>query len=248
MIISSALGHGRWGNNLFALAVVYATARRFNQPYLIPTWKYAHVFEGDFVQSDNLPDLPKYTESHFHYAPIPNMQDMDLVGYYQSHLYFEDFAEEIRQKLTFKLDIQEKLQEKWGHILSQNAAFAHVRRTDYLGLEHVYNILGTEYYDHAAMKHFPENQLFIIFSDDVAWCKENFKGKNVFFAEGSDIEDMCLMTMCPAGGIIANSSFSWWGAYLNPSPTKAIVAPKVWFNPNAGYNTVNLIPKTWHTI
>ena len=106
----------------------------------------------------------------------------------------------------------------------------HIRRTDYLDLDH-HNSLGLEYYEESLSK-FEDNRTVIIFSDDPSWCKEQklFDSDRFLVAEGnSQYIDMCLMTLC-VGHIIANSSFSWWGAWL--AKTEKVIAPKNWFSGN----------------
>lgn len=92
------------------------------------------------------------------------------------------------------------------------------------------------------------SKLYYVVSDDLAWCRENFKGDRFIFPNGSEIEDLCTMIKCK-NNIIANSSFSYFGAYLNANPTKSIVAPKNWFGPAlSGHNTKDLIPADWKQI
>jgi hypothetical protein len=86
---------------------------------------------------------------------------------------------------------------------------------------------------------------FIFISDDINWVKENFKGDNIIYSPfKSDIDDLTLMVKCD-NNIIANSSFSWWGAYLNKNENKKIIAPKEWFGPNGPKDTQDIIPENW---
>lgn len=116
-------------------------------------------------------------------------------------------------------------------LFSQNArpidqVAIHVRRGDYVNNPFYVDLSETTYYDDA-IKQFP-NSRFLVFSDDVKFCKQFFQGDEFEFSEGnSDVEDMTLMQGCK-GHIIANSSFSWWGAYSSPY-TKKVVAPKAWY-------------------
>ena len=116
----------------------------------------------------------------------------------------------------------------------------HVRRGDYV-TQHknfYYNLTETDYYT-LAMAHFPDDK-FLIFSDDIEWCKTRFLGERFEFSEGkSDVEDMNLMASCKHN-IIANSSFSWWGAWLNPNPNKVVIGPKLWAR---GFEAK--MPSTW---
>jgi hypothetical protein len=88
-------------------------------------------------------------------------------------------------------------------------------------------------YFEAAMKRIPSGTTFVVFSDDINWCRENFSkdDKNILFIEGNlDYEDISLMSLCDHN-IISNSTFSWWAAWLNDNPSKIVIAPKNWFGP-----------------
>jgi hypothetical protein len=85
----------------------------------------------------------------------------------------------------------------------------------------------------------------LVFSDDISWCKDNLKFDKMNFIEGLDnVEDMWLMSLCD-NNIIANSSFSWWGAWLNSNFNKKVIAPLHWFGDSANLNTSDIIPTNW---
>lgn len=100
-----------------------------------------------------------------------------------------------------------------------------------------------------AISYFGKDKLYLIISDDIEWCKKNFKGNNFFFSEGeSSIVDLYLQTMCNHN-IISNSSFSWWGAWLNNNPEKIVIAPKNWFGKQMkDWNLQDLIPSEWERL
>lgn len=117
----------------------------------------------------------------------------------------------------------------------------HVRRTDYVNNDFYADLASTDYYE-KAMAMFPDKK-FLIFSDDTEFCKERFKGDNIQVMEGgTDLEDFNMLASC-SDLIIANSSFSFWCAYLCPNPAKKIIAPKDWYTDGNGTRTI--IPKTW---
>ena len=124
----------------------------------------------------------------------------------------------------------------------ENTVSLHVRRTDYVNLQNYHPIAAIQYYKDAL--DLIEHDKVVVFSDDINWCKKNFKFNNMVFIEGnSNIEDLYLMSMCN-NNVIANSSFSWWAAWLNKNEYKKIVAPKVWFGP-AAPSDKDIIPDTW---
>ena len=117
----------------------------------------------------------------------------------------------------------------------------HVRRDDYLDENRIQYALPMSYYEEA-MKMFP-NEKFIVCSDDIEWCKKQEVFKDCEFSSGTEIEDMNLLASCVKGVIIANSSFSWWGAYLNPYGGQ-VVAPFKWDKDNKVFP----MPSNWKQI
>lgn len=102
-------------------------------------------------------------------------------------------------------------------------------------------------YYQAAMNQ-TKTPFYLIFSDDIAWCKKQFIGPQFEFAEGnSPVTDLALQISCEHN-IIANSSFSWWGAYLNKNPGKRVIAPGKWFGPAQPHDTRDLLPSSWTII
>jgi hypothetical protein len=179
-------------------------------------------------------------EPYFHYWPeINNVpQDCYLVGYWQSEKYFKDVTSVIRSDFTFKEPLVKQNAAVAKQINQVNAVSLHVRRGDYASNSRTtatHGLCSLEYYSNA-IKYVAERieePVFFIFSDDVEWVKENLKMKlpcrYVEHNQGMDsYNDMHLMSLCQHH-IIANSSFSWWGAWLNPNQDKLVVAPKRWF-------------------
>lgn len=201
-----------------------------------------------------------YKEPKFTFQKIPYYPNMKLQGYFQSPRYFNHRRKEILELFTdYKQDIITSLQLKLD-LLPGKKISLHIRRSDYLKLQHVHHVLPMSYYQNAfnTLKQslgtdFSE-YIFLVFSDDTEWCKKQTFLKNlpgVNFVEDSDpltkgpveVFQLYLMSMCDHN-IIANSSFSWWGAYLNENPNKIVVAPKTWFNAPPKGNG----PRDWSTI
>lgn len=196
-------------------------------------------------------------EPHFHYWPGINDVPADsyLSGYWQSERYFQGGAQVIRSDFTFKPPLSPRNTELAEQIGRANAISLHVRRGDYAKnskTKATHGLCPLEYYQ-SAIQYVVERidqPSFFIFSDDTAWARENLKidfpSRYVDHNQGSEsYNDMRLMSMC-RHHIIANSSFSWWGAWLNPDPTKIVVAPRKWF---ANDNDVNdLFPRDWVTL
>lgn len=237
----SKLGqYGRMGNCLFQMATTIALAHRNNDEYIFPRWEYEDSFwiSKDRFKNGKVYYKHTYDEPHFHYAGIPYKPNLNLHGYWQSYKYFQDENSTVSALLTPKYNAE----------FSDYTTSIHVRRTDYLTHKGCYNILNMNYYEKAMEIAGTSN--FLIFSDDITWCKRHFIGNKFEFSEGnSPPVDLSIMSRC-TNNIIANSSFSWWGAWLNKRFEKKVIAPKIWFGPQLAstHNTKDLIPPNWTQI
>lgn len=194
-------------------------------------------------------------EPHFQFDPsvLDAPDNVYLDGYWQSEKYFLDVADTIRQDYVFKRKLDEQnvlLAESIGKV---QAVSVHVRRGDYANNPSVSALHGTcsSAYFKAAMEIVVQQTRdphFFIFSDDIKWCRENINSSYpMTFADsngpGDAHKDLRLMSLC-RHHIIANSSFSWWGAWLNPRPDKIVIAPLRWFN-DPNIDTSDLLPESW---
>lgn len=240
---------GRLGNKLFQIATGYSMAKEANTNFLIPNWKYAHIFPNVPVGQVTNFDII-YTEPHFHYSKPPVIGQHGIVhlnGYFQSDKYFSS-REDILKLLEFSTYVKSmaKLYQEF-HKLNLDEYFSiHVRRGDYTNLTNYYvDLANTDYYKTAIEK--SGCKKFIVFSDDIGFCIKyfsQFQDCEFYFAEKNvDHIDLCLMTRCK-GNIIANSSFSWWGAYLNKNQN--VVMPNDWFV--CDLNSQDLYVEGWEKI
>lgn len=188
-----------------------------------------------------------------------------LDGYWQSYKYFEDYEDEIKKIFSFDERLYHENKKMVDLILNySNSVSIHVRRGDYEKNPQTKKVHGNictfDYYKRAIeiIKKKIEKPIFFVFSDDIDWCKKKFKllEENFIYSDINEgkIEkeighrdngyiDMYLMTLCK-NNIIANSSFSWWAAYLNPNKEKVIIAPQKWFNDETK-DTKDLCPESW---
>ena len=193
-------------------------------------------------------------EPHFQYwrgiMDVP--ADSYLSGYWQSEKYFKQVAKTIRSDFSFKPPLNRANADLADQIGQVNAISLHVRRGDYAKnpkTTATHGLCPLEYYQ-SAIKYVTdrvENPSFYIFSDDPSWVRENMKldfpCHYVDHNKGAEsYNDMRLMSMCKHH-IIANSSFSWWGAWLNPAQDKIVVAPRKWFA--NGNDATDLFPPEW---
>ena len=177
------------------------------------------------------------------------IDNMYLSGYWQSEQYFLAIAKTVREDFSFKLPMDEKNIAYMQAIAGSNSVSLHVRRGDYLNNAVHGGICSVDYYQKAIrfMEAQIDNPCFFVFSDDISWCKEHLSIPQAIYVTGNNgtdsYNDMRLMSLCKHN-IIANSSFSWWGAWLNTHADKVVIAPEKWFNIK-NVTTKDLLPKDW---
>ena len=215
-------------------------------------------------------DMQYAQEPHFHFSEelfekCPD--NISLHGFFQSWRYFFNVREQLREDFTFHDGILNPCKEMMEDLEGQEPIMLHVRRgdpnlTDPRGFKWSYTQCGSmhpvqpvEYYE-KALSHFDDEQPVVVFSDSVDWVKEQefFSGDRFMISEPTEkytdgsftpYIDLCLMTLC-SHAIIANSSMSWWGAWLQTNPDKMVFAPKMWFGPDyANKDTKDLYCPKW---
>jgi hypothetical protein len=194
-------------------------------------------------------------EPHFKYWNGINHVPLNayLAGYWQSEKYFKNIEHSIRTDFVFKLPMSDNNEATAEEIEQCNSVSLHVRRGDYVqnaNVLSVHALCSIEYY-RMAIRQIAERvqqPVFFIFSDDIAWVKDNLKidfpCRFVDHNHGTEsFNDMRLMSLC-RHHIIANSSFSWWGAWLAQGGDQNVFYPKNWFN-NPSYDISDLVPESW---
>lgn len=199
----------------------------------------------------NLKGSYKEETNLFSFDPdmFSNPKNKYYSGYWQNEKYFIAAEKEIRQAFQFKLPADQKNQETLKQIREKNSISIHVRRGDYIKDPLLGGLCDQTYYQKAIQLITSKTTSiqFFIFSDDIDWCKQNLPVEGAEFVSwnkgDSSYIDMQLMSTCKHH-IIANSSFSWWGAWLNENPDKIVIGPKKWMN-NTSFDTSTLLPATW---
>lgn len=266
--------HGRLGNQMFQYASMRGITLRNKLNLMVPppdtkTCDNYGLFEC-FEMSDELEfgrqeNVPKVNVDQFHfskelYYACPD--NVDVVGYLQTEKYFIKYQDTVRKDFTFNSVIKDKVLDRYEKYLALDPIFLHIRRGDpnlwwaYTNLPDHHPVCTDEYYIQA-LKNFSDEVPVIVMSDSIDWCKEQewlSGGRFIFsdfseekYADGAAVPyyDLCLMSMC-SGGVIANSSLSWWGAWLINNPIHNIIAPNIWFGKALEhYNMDDLIPERW---
>lgn len=232
---------GGLGNQLFQWAVTRNLSLKYNTEYFfdlnhIPKSHPGVTSRGiDIDKFEKLsikpmtsrPNLPTMVDK-FTYYNIPDNSYLD--GYWQSEKYFKENELIIREELSIPHKLKTNLIEKYS-FLKEETIGIHVRRGDYLHLSNYHPIQTVEYYKKAYDLIGVKNINVVVVSDDIQWCKNNLNFENIHFIEGeSNISDLYIMSLCNHN-IISNSTFSWWGAWLNINLNKKVIIPDKWFGP-----------------
>lgn len=239
----------------------------------IENYSLNKCFKLEFVKEENLNYIEniKYLQErffHFDQELFDGCPDnVSLHGFFQSEKYFKHISDDIRKDFTFLDEHLEPCKEFISQFDGQEPIMLHVRRGDpnlidprgfkwaYVNCSDQHPVQPLEYYE-KALKYFDDNQPVIVFSDSPEWVKEQefFDTDRFFISEPQDkysdgsylpYIDLCLMSLC-SHAIIANSTMSWWGAWLQSNPNKKVIAPKMWFGITyADKNTSDLYLKDW---
>jgi hypothetical protein len=257
---------GGLGNILFQLATGISFAIEKNTDFSVSNYEW-HIHYLN-VEKERNPALNHADEYAFYFKnlikkkspenltvlnyPFTYYEDSSLStncvidGYFQSEKYFIKNRDRILSQFKLPLKLRLMSYFKYPFFLKGNLTSIHVRRGEYLISPIHYN-QSMDYYDAAIKKMDAITEKFIVFSDDIAWCKETFIGEKFVFIENEkDYIELFLMSRC-TNNIICNSSFSWWGAWMNAHKNRKIIAPKNWFKTNE-ISSVDIIPESWITI
>ncbi len=236
---------GGLGNQLFQIASCYGISRKHNKRLYAKFNENKHNINNlNYCDSilrnvNNIMNINEqislesiYREDGKHvllYVDIPNNYNNALfVGYFQNDKYFKDYKNEIYDLFRIPDDIKNYLINKYSNL--ENKYFIHFRRGDYLEVE-MHNINLINYYNNC-LNLLDKNIELLVFSNDIEYCKtvDFLKDYNLTFVDENEINSLYLMSLCRLGGICANSSYSWWGSYLNENPDKKVFMPNKWFN------------------
>jgi len=267
--------NGRLGNQMFQYAGLRGIAANRGYDWIIPrpesygdsNYGLFDCFEMSSVEEKNFGHLNTQSiatgQFHFSQEFFDSCPDnVNLHDYFTTEKYFANVKDIVRKDFTFKEDILGPCKEIVSEL--ENPIFIHVRRGDYAANPDAHPICPISYYKEA-LKKFDLNSPVLVFSDDIEWCKgqEFFKQDRFMLSEYVEkypqtcdtlfgrqkalipYYDLCMMSLC-TGGIIANSTMSWWGAWLIDNPTQPIVYPNPWFGSMySDYDMSDLFLNNW---
>jgi hypothetical protein len=206
--------------------------------------EYLNIFQGyDWTKNqDRLHELEHNKRVPFHYVNVMPEDGTNYIGYFQSDRYFDKTVawEIFRPSYAIRSIVID-----YSDIFSGITCSIHVRRGDYVQLQGHHPLQGMDYYTHAIATLRPfKIDKFLVFSDDIEWCKENFIGDKFIFINNYDYVELFLMAKCKHH-ITANSSFSWWGSWLGSGYDSVTICPERWLGPKCADDPSDIIPERW---
>lgn len=229
---------GGLGNQMFQASHAYAQGLKHNRPVVFrrysstklqgrPINYYINTIFRNFTFIDEIKDFVKVDEESWEYSEInPSDKNTVFTGYFQSSKNFLGYDNIIKDLFSPDESHIDLIIKKYPQILYPNTLSIHVRRGDYLRFPGVHPTVGKSYIDKAISLVEGYTHLFV-FSDDKSWVKNNFDYGSMTIVDEEDYMEIWIMSLCK-NNIMSNSTFSWWGAFLNKSPNK-IISPSVWF-------------------
>lgn len=250
---------GGLGNQMFQISKAVAEGLKNNVPVyfrlqsFIPMEgnqpiKYTNnIFRNLNFDNSKIPTKRINENSWFYYETnYTYTEPTEFYGYYQSSKNFLNYKKNITDLFLPTEEFKNKLKLLYPKIFNPNSVSIHVRRGDYLGISEILPVLDKSYFDYC-IKDFENSDIFI-FSNDKEWVKSNLKYDNSVVVEGlEDYEELWAISLCNHN-IMSNSSFSWWGSYLNLNNNKKVLVPSAWFGPKGEKKYDSIYESDWKII
>lgn len=235
---------GGLGNQMFQISHVLSQSWRYGTECILPpqsntqnqgnnTSNYINnIFKQlNFSNLINCNDSIFEKSFSFNHINLDGLKSIRFHGYYQSSKNFYGFDNEIKDIFKINNETKEKIVKKYPNIIKDNSVSIHVRRGDYNNFYNVHPVITKEYILNCLSKIYDTSNLYF-FSDDKQWVVDNFSDMDFEFVElDYDYEELWSISLCNKN-IMSNSSFSWWGAFLNTNKDKQIFCPSSWFGPD----------------
>ncbi len=243
---------------MFQIANAYAQSLDGNiQSYFKPisqtslqgktTENYVNNIFKKIIFKNDLPNVTRYSEPNWSYnhKKFDWKKSIEFYGYYQSSKNFLSYSNEIKDLFSPDDESIKYITEKYPKIKDNNTLSIHVRLGDYKNFPNIHPTVSVSYLKES-LRHVPKSSYIFVFSDDKNWVYNNLKFDNIIFVNEEDYMELWMMSMCQ-NNILSNSSFSWWGGFLNKNNSKKVFVPSVWFGPNGPNNYIDIY-ESYHTI
>lgn len=249
---------GGLGNQMFQAAHAYAQGLKHNRPVFLtpfsntklqgrPVKYYLNNIFKHFEFTETILNFVKIDEGNWEYSEItPSSKNTVFTGYFQSSKNFLGYDNIIKDLFSpDKVNIN-LLISKYPELLYPNTLSIHVRKGDYLNSPTIHPTVSKSYIEQAISLINGYTHLFI-FSDDKLWVKNNLNFSSTTVVDEEDYIEIWMMSLC-SNNIISNSTFSWWGSYLNKNENKKIIAPSIWFGERGPKNFSDIYQSDWTVI
>jgi len=217
---------GGLGNQMFQISNVISESRKYGMEYKFMPQAYTPM--QAFQPS-------KYANNIFRNIDLSMTEDeyansLVLNGYFQSVEYFKEVESDIKKIFSPSSDFFNKIYQSYPDLSCNGTLSIHIRRGDYLTISDILPVVDISYIN-KAIEIIGDYSKVFVFSDDKNWAKENFNNNNFTVVEDlEDYEELWMMSLC-MNNIISNSTFSWWGSFLNRNVSKKVIAPSLWTGP-----------------
>jgi hypothetical protein len=210
---------------------------------------YVNNIFRNIVFKINLTPQKRFDEPSFSYNNVDYSYDTSVMfnGYYQSSKNFKNYSENIKNLFLPTEEFKEKLMIMYPLIFEKNSVSIHIRRGDYLRISDILPVIDKSYID-KALKYIGKYSNVFVFTNDKDWAEKNLDyDKCTIVTDLDDYEDLWAISLCNHN-IMSNSSFSWWGSYLNENKDKKVCVPSIWFGPNGEKKYEDIYEPEWKKI
>ena len=241
-IYSTSIIKGGLGNQMFQIAHAISQSLRYNVKSMFDfeTYYRDNIF-SKINFGKKIGDFKKVHEKDFCFVYEEHEwnSSIEFDGYYQSSKNFYGYDNEIKELFSPSVDFLNKIYRLYPGLKNNKSVSLHIRRGDYLSNPSYHPVINKSYID-SSLNLIIDYDYIYVFSDDKEWARKNLSYEKMIIVESlEDYEDLWMMSLCKFN-IISNSTFSWWGAFLNRNLDKKIISPSIWFGP--------IGPKKYHDI
>jgi hypothetical protein len=217
---------GGLGNQMFQISYAISESKKYGVQYKFKPEAYTPMQANQPSKYiDNI-----YRNIDFSMSDEEYSNSLVFNGYFQSLKYFKDDAEEIKELFSPPEDFLKKIYQIYPELYSPRSLSIHIRRGDYLTISDILPVIDISYIN-SSLQALGEYDVGFVFSDDKNWAKDNFNNNKIIIVENlEDYEELWMMSLCK-NNIISNSTFSWWGSFLNKNIEKKVIAPSLWTGP-----------------
>ena len=247
---------GGLGNQMFQIANAYSQSIKNNVNCFFRSQsetnlqgnnvsEYLNTIFRNVTFKENLSNYKTYREPNWSYNEKNLIWDrpIEFYGYYQSSKNFLGYGNKIKELFSIDSETKKYLINKYPQILVDNTLSIHIRRGDYEKFPMIHPTISKQYIDQSISLIGDYSHVFI-FSDDKQWIKDNLNLTNSTVVNEKDYIELWLMSLCK-NNILSNSSFSWWGSFLNQNDDKKVIVPSIWFGPNGPNNYSDIFEDSW---